>query len=142
MKISLAKARRTLARIWFGFAFSMIALMVLQSFFGKYGLKTYQAWGWLLHNIMPTLSLIVGVFASEASLQNAPLKLVSRFSFRLAVWLSVVYLLFVVSVLLLQPFTQFGALEILELSNLWLVPLQALVVGMLAKLFFKSTSNS
>ena len=57
--------------------------------------------------------------------------------FKLALCLSVTYFLVVLATIVLQPFSSVPPLELLDMSNLWLGPLQGLVTGVLGAFFVK-----
>jgi len=144
--ISLSAARQRLAIIWFPACALIFLILIAQSVGGAYGDKAQTAWGWALPNFMPSLALMMSAYAADAlKPPDADEASVRRAFLTLASALSVFYLLLVILSILLQPI--FGGtgpdgdptsarLELLDLSNLWLAPLQALVVGALGVLFF------
>jgi hypothetical protein len=136
---SAAFSRKVIATLWFIGALLLFSILIVQSLFGKYGSRTEEAWGWFLPTVMPTLSLIVGVLVSEATGRNRSSKSgeVATFMFLLAIGLSALYLMLVVLVLLLQPFTGLSPIEVMKRSNLWLGPLQGLVSAVLGVFFLR-----
>jgi hypothetical protein len=134
--ISTKTCRTRLATLWFVGSLILLVLLVLQSVFGKYGAKSEEAWAWFLPTLMPTLSLMVGVFVLDATTGGTD-KLVDRFIFRLAFSLSGVYIGLVALVPLVQPFTGVSTLELMKLSNLWLGPLHVLVAAVIGAFFIK-----
>jgi hypothetical protein len=62
---------------------------------------------------------------------------VDLFSLRISYVLSAVYLIFVFATLALQPFTNMTPLTLMNVSNLWLGPIQGLV-GIALGAFFVS----
>ena len=57
--------------------------------------------------------------------------------FRLSGGLSALYLATVAATLYLQPLTPWGPLELMQRSNLWLGPMQGLVVASLGAFFVR-----
>jgi hypothetical protein len=122
----LITVQRRLAVLWVCGAVGVLLLVVVQSIGGKYGGSTERAWAWLLPTVLPTLALIVGALASSAR-QPDTADTVDRFAFRLCFGLSLVYLVLVAAVPLVQPLTTWTPLELMEMSNLWLGPIQGVV---------------
>lgn len=143
--IELERARWRLATIWFPGAGLVVLLLFGQSIGGAYGTDLTRVWGWALPNFIPTLGLMVSVFAAEA-LQPAPPQgvLVRRNFCTLSVWISAFYLALLLITILSQPLSAYlyeaeGAplkVELLERSNIILGPIQGLVVTALGALFF------
>ena len=105
-----------------------------------------RAWGWALPNFLPTLALMISVFAADA-LEPVPesATYVRKNFFYLAAGLSTFYAAATLISLLAQPIVALvfdtpdlvaTRLELLEMSNLWLAPLQGLSIGSLGVLFF------
>jgi len=154
--MTLTKSKWLFASIWLGGAGLVFLLLVVQSLVGRYGSQSEDAWAWYLPTVMPTLSLIIGVLATDfrvAATANAPaaasatttiatdakiLPVSARGLLWLGVGLSVFYLLLVAVTILAQPFLQgVSPIELMHRSNLWLGPLQGLTAGVLAA-FFRS----
>ena len=134
----MSSAKRRLSVVWFAGAALLSLLMVAQTIFGHYA-DAAEAWSWLLPGIVPTLSLIIGVLVVDALGKGAADRHVDRFMFRVALGLSVFYLLLVAVPVLAQPFTELAPGELLELSNLGLAPAQGLVSAALAAFFVKES---
>jgi len=140
MKPTMLQCKKRLAVLWLTGGGFLFLLFLLQSVFGYFagcGMNARDAWGWLLPTIMPTLSLIVGVLAMEAATRNVDERRVDPFFFRLAIFLSLGYLLAVLLPLLLQPFSPRTPREIMDLANLWLGPLQGLTAATVGIFFTK-----
>ena len=139
-----------MAKIWFGGAGILIVLLIAQSFGTVYQGHIAEVWSWALPTVMPTLSLIIAVLKSSAlekdDNQDSKQPKVKRRFYFVALWLSVFYLTLVVGSVLAAPimsylhteedFTNFDAMK---LSNLWLAPIQGIVVGCMAALFFQTS---
>jgi uncharacterized membrane protein len=140
--MTLTKSKWMFAGVWLGGAGIVFALLVVQSLVGRYGEDTQAAWAWYLPTVMPTLSLIIGVLASDFRATPDPAKPMpepSRGLLWMAMGLSVFYLLLVATTILVQPFLQaVSPIELMHRSNLWLGPLQGLTAGALAAFFRNS----
>lgn len=155
--MTLTRSRWMFAGIWLGGAGLVFLILVVQSLVGRYGPQSEDAWAWYLPTVMPTLSLIIGVLATDfrvaasaaaaattttgtpaASPDANILPVAARGLLWLGVALSVFYLLLVAVTILAQPFLQgVSPIELMHRSNLWLGPLQGLTAGVLAA-FFRS----
>lgn len=141
--VSLETVRWRLATVWFCGSGAIFLLLALQSLSGLYQDRLQGVWGWALPNFLPTLSLMLGVFAASALQNDAEDdRLGVRIGFyRLSFALSLFYLLMLLLTILIQPFVgawrnEPSAAQSLETANLWLGPLQGLVVAALGVLFF------
>ncbi len=133
----LETCQTRLAALWLGGSAVLFTLVLIQSLAGKYGEQTGAAWSWLMPAIIPTLSLIVGAVAYSASTAKHDVT-VNRLAFRIAASLSLFYLLLLLATLLADPLIDWiTALQLLELSKLWLGPVQGLV-GLSLGAFFVS----
>lgn len=135
-RISVSVCQRRLATIWFVGCSLVFVLVLVQSILGKYGNEVERAWSWFLPTIIPTLSLIVGAVTYEARRPQTTAT-VDRFFFRISMGFSLAYLLLVLVTLLLQPFSNMTPLELMDISNLWLGPVQGFV-GIALGAFFVS----
>lgn len=149
--MTLTKSKWVFASIWLGGAGLVFLVLVVQSLVGRYGSQSEDAWAWYLPTVMPTLSLIIGVLASDfraaasatttataTATDTKVLPVAAKGLLWLGVALSVFYLLLVAITILVQPFLQdVSPIELMHRSNLWLGPLQGLTAGVLAA-FFRS----
>ncbi|MDG4595799.1 MAG: hypothetical protein P9F75_08920 [Candidatus Contendobacter sp.] len=135
--ISVKTCKKRLASLWILSGSALFILLVLQSILGKFGTRVEEAWAWFLPTIMPTLSLIIGVLVLDVSSTRQSDKKIDRFFFRLAFGLSVIYLVLVMLVPLIQPFTGSSSFELMKQSNFWLGPLQGVVAAILGAFFVK-----
>lgn len=137
--VELRAAQRKLAGVWFTGAGLLTLLIVVQSILGKFGAAADKAWGWYLPSILPSLSLIVGAVAYRAVRPAEESERVDRLAFRISYGLSIFYLALVSTTLLLEPFSTLTPIELMDLSNLWLAPLQGLTAAALAVFFQTQT---
>ena len=135
--LTKTRAQKRLAMLWFAGAGALFFLLLLQTFFGRYGDQTQQAWSWFLPTIMPSLSLIAGAVATDVMGRGDPNATVDPFPYRVAFLLSAAYLVIVSLTVLMSPFSPIPQIELMELSNLWLGPLQGLVGGVLGFFFVR-----
>jgi hypothetical protein len=143
--VSLETVRWRLAMTWFLGCGAIFLVLVAQSFTNAYGSEVRRAWAWALPNFLPTLALMVSVFAADA-LRPAERDAAVRRNFAdLALVLSGFYLVAVLFSLIGQPLHGLFAdapspvaarLALLEMSNLWLGPLQSLVIAAIGVVFF------
>lgn len=136
--INFDRVRSGLAMVWLVGGGLVFFIVVLQSLMEHYGDKVQEAWGWLLPTIMPTMTMIVTVLGYTAFDSRFSSTVVRRDFFRIAFWLSVMYLALVAMTVLIQPIVAadpLKAIELMRLSNLWLGPFQGLVASALGVLF-------
>src|SRR5215472_12482755 len=145
IQVPVPDCQRKLGVLWFSVAALLFLFLVIQSVVGVYryrtetGLQdlTSDAWGWFLPTLMPTLSLIVAVFATDVGRSGSAIPTVDRFFFRIAFSLSVLYLIVVVMSLLGTTLFSTDPLSDLKTSNLWLGPLQGLASASIGAFFVK-----
>jgi hypothetical protein len=135
MTVAMVSCKKRLAVIWLSGSAIILAVLVIQTIMGKYGDKAQDAWSWFLPTIMPTLSLIIGVFVSDALGSGVGGKNIDSFMFRITCVLSSVYLILVASTLFLAPVSTYPPLVLMKMSNLWLGPVQGLTAGAMGVFF-------
>lgn len=136
-----AAAQWRLASIWLAGGAVILLILVGQSLAGFYGARTGDVWSWFLPTVLPTLSLIVGALVSEARAPETAVALRPNPPvFRLAAGLSLLYLMLVVVSVVAAAILgdrERPPLDLLQLSNLWLAPLQGLVAASLGFFFHR-----
>lgn len=135
--VSVTKCKKRLAVAWFIGAGVIFLVILLQSIFGRYTERIADAWGWFLPTVMPTLSLMIGVLVADTFREFKQEKNIDPFMYKLALSLSVTYFLVALATIGLQPFSPVPPLKLLNMSHLWLGPLQGLVAGALGAFFVK-----
>jgi len=99
---SMSTSRKTLALVWFvGAGISFLALYLITTF-GE-SERVTSLWDWYLPAVTPNLSLIVGVMFNDIKYKSGRSDQVDSFYYRVALWLSVVYLLMLLATPLLSP---------------------------------------
>jgi hypothetical protein len=143
--ISLETARLRLALVWFLASAVVFLILAVQSILGVYESSVQRAWSWALPNLVPSLALMVSVFAADAlrPYKDTRQLKVRRPFFKVSFGLSIFYLVTIIATILSQPLVltlraeeKISHVQVLEISNLWLAPLQGLVVSALGVLFF------
>jgi hypothetical protein len=142
MKILMANAKKRLAILWFVAFILIFILLLMQTIRGVYQDHTTEAWSWFLPTIIPTLSLMIAVFVSDALGISQDVKYVDRFFYRLTFFLSLFYLLIIGATIIAQVFSEKWPWELLQQSSLWLGPIQGLVAGSLVIFFRQKESQS
>lgn len=140
---SLETVRWHLAIVWFCGAGIIFLLLAVQSLSGLYQDRLQGVWGWALPNFLPTLSFMLAVFGASAlqhDTEDDHIEVRTGF-YRLSLALSIFYLCMLLLTILIQPFAtawrnETSSGQSLETANLWLGPLQGLVVAALSVLFF------
>jgi hypothetical protein len=140
MQVSVAKCKKRLTTLWLAGSGFLFLVLLFQTVFGAYGEVATEAWSWLMPSIMPTVSLIIGVWVMDVQGKGVKVKAIDRFVFQLAFSLSALYLLVLALMILLQPFISQKPPElirILRLSNYGLSPFQGLVSASIGAFFVK-----
>lgn len=140
---SMRECRIGLSLLWFWGSLILFAVLMVQTLSGKYEIaipgealesKAKEAWSWFLPTVLPTLSLMIGVFWSDFKKEDKKIT-VDRSKYRFAFGLSFAYLLSVGMIFFLGPFFNKSQLELMKLSTLGLVPFQGLVCLLVGKYF-------
>lgn len=141
MTLPMETCKKRLALLWFIGAGLLFLLLFGQTLFGRYGDRANDAWSWLLPGIMPTLSLMISVFAADVLGKGFGARQADRFVFRLCFSLSLAYLAVLHMMILLSPFSAKPALSLMQESNLWLGPFQGLVTASIGIFFIKQEKS-
>ena len=136
MEIEMAKCKKGLGILWLLGASIIFFLLLIQTIGGHYGEQTNEAWHWFLPTVMPTLSLIISAWVIDARGQAVKQKPIRKYIYRGTQGLATFYIFVVLSSILAQPFTLMSPVEWLNQTDLWLGPLQGLVI-MATSIFFQ-----
>ena len=140
MLVSIKAARQKLAIVWFsGAGLTFIALLILDTF-GNQG-HGAVLWDWFLPVVTPNLSLIVGVMFNDLRRKAEKGESVDSFMYRLALWLSLVYLLLLFITPLLSPFADAPLVTYLQNSKIPLSLVQALATTALGAFYVQRESK-
>ena len=150
MKVPIDQCKKSLASLW-GVAFVMFFfLMLYETQAGPLGDQQQPAWGWIFQNLLPTLSLIVGVLGADATKPRSARRTVDRFFFRIALGASAIYLATMMLTFVLSAVSFFHdgegdsawkPLEAMQNSAIYLGPLQGLTAAALGVFFTKQDSS-
>jgi uncharacterized membrane protein SirB2 len=133
----MTTCKKRLAVVWFIGAGVLFVLLIFETLQNQFGSKANEAWAWFLPTILPTLSLITGVFAVEVLGHSVKNLRVDPFFYRLTVILSLVYLVLVGITILFNQAASSTPLTFMKQSNLWLGPLQGIVATTIGVFFVK-----
>jgi hypothetical protein len=133
-RVPLEQARSQLVFVWLIGGGVLFAVLVIQSILGRYGVHIQEAWSWFIPTIVPTISLMIGVLGS-AALGSDDRRSVRRTFFVITWWLSVAYLMVLGLTVVLQPFSPLEAIQLYQVSNYWLTPIQGVVTAAIGFLF-------
>ena len=132
---TLEATRAHLFRLWMVGSGICALILASEAVGGRFDPDPSEVFGWLMPNVLPTLSLMVALIRAEATQAEEDTQLVKPLFASFAIWGSRVYLGAILITILVEPFTNYQPLELLKLSNLWLGPLQGLVVSSIGVLF-------
>jgi len=138
LTMDMALCQRRLAILWFSTCGAVFLLALIRIMFhGIPDDAAKQVWGFLLPNMVPTLSLMIAVLVAEAVAPPPQPKQGNRFLFQMAFWLSAAYL----AVFLLMVLVPFGSMKPLMDADqqIWLTPLQGLATAALGAFFVKTS---
>lgn len=141
MQIKMATAKQRLATVWFLGAGTLFFLVFIQTAIRRYGEKSHEVWAFFLPTIVPTLSLVVGVFVMDALGRGVKTDTVSKFFYRLTLGISIGYLAAVLLIFLLpvwapmSPTELNSPLRLMSDAGIWLGPFQGLVAAAMGAFF-------
>jgi len=144
-KMPVKRCKRVIALVWFVGAGLLFALLAIQSLRGYYGQSQSQVWSWYLGAVSPTLGLIVAVLAAEAMQDEPSAHPVDTFFYRIAVGVSVVYLLSLWAIVLMVPLRndlKDGLPELTAQEGQWLGALQGLVTAALGVFYVRKKEGT
>ena len=138
MQMSVTQCKKRLSTLWFVGSAIVFSIILFQTFFGHYSDKAQEAWSWFLPTVLPTLSLMIGVFVTEALWGRYTEKHIDSFIFKLSFYLSIFYFVIVFLTVMMQPVVTNAAIGFLKQSNLWLAPIQGLAAASIGAFFVKT----
>ena len=132
--IPVVQCQWRLTYVWMIGVGVSFALLLAQTFTGKFGDQSPRAWSWFLPAVLPTLTLIVGSLVYQ-SRSASPGATADPRLYRLSSGLSAIYLILVLFVLLSAAFPGPAPIERMTQSQIWVSPVQALVTSALGAFF-------
>ncbi len=140
--MTVYSARKRLAILWVLFFMVEFVFLLIQSVGWLEG-QFAPVFKWYLPHIIPTMTLILGIFSATQKNPKGGSQSASSFLFRLCFIFSLFYLLLLTCLCISGPFVVKegnGSLYFLKESNVWLIPLQSLV-GICMGWFFWNSKN-
>jgi hypothetical protein len=133
--ISFKKAQTKLVVLWSVGSLIIFSLWFFMTLATRFDNIISDAWGWLLPNILPTLSLILGVFFYQ--LKNSPEDVkIEKIYLNLCFYISFFYFLILLMIILSYRSTT-PILDYYRSFNIVLAPLQGIVGIPIGIFFFK-----
>lgn len=139
MEFRIAKQR--ISKLWFIYAAAIFIILLTQTFFGKFEDKSSDVWSWFFPNVVPTLSLMVSIFVFDIK-QESKGRIIDKFYYQLAFYVSILYLSAILLTILVQPFTHYNIVELTKKSSFYLGPFQGLVTGIMGLIFMKAEKTN
>lgn len=143
-KIEYFSAQKKVAVLWLvlsGILFLLFLILSLTKY--SQGENGNLIWGGFLPNIVPTLSLILGVFVSEMINRADNTREVPRFYFNLTFYLSLFYLIIFFILIIIDTLDPvLNLITIINKSNVYLGPVQGLVTLSIGLFFVKSNNSN
>ena len=131
----MQRYRTHLVILWFGFGGLIMMQTVWWAVSGNpFGDNMDKVWSWLLPNILPTFSLILGSLVLDPDSTGKPTRGLSLL-YGLALGLSAAYLLSLLLVLYVPFLSGSDIWQVMKGSNMWLAPFQGLVASVLGVFF-------
>lgn len=98
-----------------------------------------SAWEWYLPTILPTLSLIVSTFVVDATANRKSFTKANSTLYPITIGISIFYLTLIFLTISVTPFVEAYRMtrrdDWLQLSNIWLAPIQGLTVAAMGAYF-------
>lgn len=142
--MKLEACRKWLVYIWLGGFLIPFALILIQYASGKYGAKTQEVLGWLTALTLPTILLMIGVIvaktgdADEKTEKKKPETVAhEKFVFKLAVGVSLGYLLIINLVFFLEPYSSYKPQELMRDYKVFLAGFDSLISLLIGYFFGK-----
>lgn len=139
-KISKKICKKRISVTWFIFSCILFLIFIIQTIMGYYGNQLSNAWGWLLPNILPSLSLIISTIIFDATNTTTSNKYIDAFFYRFTLCFSIFYFICLLLVVVLSPKFSTYPIQQMRFSCIWLGPLQGLTTGLLGIFFVKQES--
>lgn len=142
-KITRQSAKIKLTNLWFFSSAILAILITIQIFAGKYGEQIDEILAWLFYSITPILSIIISVLIADGKNSKLRNKEFERHFFRITIWLSLFYIVFLFATILVEPFSlQYAELSSFDIIHIpffviFRVLMQACVIGFISVFFLQ-----
>ena len=135
--MTIKTAKLSLSLLWVVAAIPLMFLLIMRQLNGDFGDNSKAVWTWAAQFLFPNLTLIGGAWSVAAS-PNDDKPMSSVFVFWAAIALSLFYIVVLYLVLGAQEASSAAPQTVYEQSALFLVLIQALIIGWLGKFFVES----
>lgn len=118
-RIARSDAQKNLALVWMGATAVLLILFFIQTLVGnKYPGQSDEAWDWLIPQVFPTLTLMIGILVARAQSASRRDVVVRRSYYRLTLGVVIFYFIVLFGVVFTAPldfaFNETPALEHLK----------------------------
>jgi len=140
-RVSVLKTQMQLMLVWVIGGGILLLVAWLQIIFGHYGEKGQDVLTWLLPTIIPTVSLVTGVWVNNTRKKYKSTQKVERSASRIVLAVSIVYLVFIGLIFAVQPMVATPPMDVIKNSAVVLSALQG-VVSVFLGIFFTQEPKS
>ncbi len=135
MEIESKEARKNITFWCFTLSTFLLLIFIIQTVNGKFEDKLSDAWLWISPNIFPFLGLVSGGYLLNTTEINNTT--VDRFYYRLSLYFTIFYFVILFITIMFYPLSDNSILEHYRKANIYLVPIQSIVNGLLGLFFVK-----
>ena len=137
----MERQRTILTGLWWTWGLLVILIEVVLSYSSPvFGGDPTKAWSWLLPNITPTM-LLVGAVAYQHKRVGGKRTTAPHPLFAVALGASIIYLL-LLTIAVISVLMSTHPVDTLQMSNLWLGPLQGLCASVLGIFFLDGSKEA
>jgi cytochrome bd-type quinol oxidase subunit 2 len=139
MLIEAKKARKRLTFLWFSGFGILLMIFVIQHLNGKFEDRSSEAWKWFFSYTLTFISLVSGTFFMD--MRKSKSEKVDKTYFNLSFFASFFYLIILFLIFLMYPFSGTSILDFYANCDIFLLPLQGIVSGIIGIFFIKGYGN-
>lgn len=131
--ISIKKSIKIITNIWIFFTLLILIIVYLRSINGFYGKYDNFLWNWIIQNISPSISILIG---SRISIEINESKnddyYINKSILNIYLVLSIIYLSFIIFMIIYEVYNIKDIFEIINSSNSIVSFLNGIIIGLMA----------